>query len=94
MLPGIGKAFPDWQISTVSLSERRRSDAVLQGLAHSSAEHFAAIAPGQATLMARFGNRDGALPFTAALDSQGRLCATYRGALRKAVLNAIAQRCQ
>ena len=92
-LTDIAKAFPGWQVNTIAVSERRQARAVIRDVPAGRTEHFAALPQDGPRLLARLGNDEGALPYAVALDANGAVCATWRGAMRPEVVRAMRAHC-
>jgi thiol-disulfide isomerase/thioredoxin len=79
-LPKIAAEVQDWRIATVAVGEAAGARRQLQKTPIKIGLILAASGePGP--LLRRFGNTTGALPYTAALNANGRLCATLSGPL-------------
>jgi len=87
-------AFPDAVFVVVSLSPRDDTRRALgeYGVPSDVVRAQAPVNP--RGLLASIGNRAGTLPFSAAFDGQGRLCASGTGTLTRERLHAIATMCR
>jgi hypothetical protein len=92
-LPRLQAAFPEAVFVIVSLSPREDARRMLAKY-RPPPEVLRAQGPlDPRGLLATFGNRNGALPFSASFDPDGKLCAAAPGALTPHGLASIASRC-
>lgn len=87
-------AFPGAVFVVVSLSPRDQTRRVLAKVSIPSDVVRAQAPANPRGLLASIGNRTGALPFGAAFDGLGRLCASGVGTLTRERLRAVASACR